>query len=1002
MIAREASPAARRRSGSAASARIASPAATGSFAGTSAPFTPVLEEVVRGADPVGDDEREPAGSRLVDDDAPGLVPREEREDVRDREPLGDPLPWDVREEREPHAETLRQGRSGSRSAPEPARTRTRRGSPAAATARTSVSSPFSGARRAIESTATSSGAETGLGAELVSAGAEPVRLGGERRRRRSCRQRARSAPGRRRARASTRGRVSRRREPRPRRGGSWARPPPSRRDASPAARRARSTPRAARRGRRATGTTPRRPGTRTCSSPRSTTTSGFDPASAPNDARARSGTRGGARGTGPGTRRPSRKTARWCGSIVHARRWTVLPAYSTVRSSSGRRAIRSSIAVRNGVGSGMTIVRRTGSSRVAPSQVAAAARSSRARAPPPEAPEASGRQSRVEPERRADERRPLAVRCDCAGERPCGRTPPFVAAVRRLEGVHELRQRLGGLRAGARVERAPRRRHATRARSAGRRAAGQAPRSAGERPAAGSRAAALPAAPTPVRRACGRGRAPRGRCLRQQRREAAPRGRSPRSRRRSCRTAGRARRGHVDRGAPSSGRTATRRVPPSARPRGPVASGAPFPETASARSIIPVPTTAACGLASMRARSRPSQLGQGDVVGVHPRDVAAARGVEPDVQRAGEPERLGVPHHAEPVVADRREHLGGSVGRAVVDDDELEIAHGLAEHAPNRLLDGPRGVAGGEDDRHERRGHGGLRVACAGARRPSASTSSSRRSTAPTTSPRCSTRSTARRIAASGVVVVDQNDDDRVARAARGSSVGRDAASPLAARAVARAQRRARRLSRRISSRSRTTTASTRPTCSSASRGASREDAGLGGLSGRAHGRGRRDGRALARRRAGRSGSDTVWHTANSHTIFLRREVVDAGRRLRRGARARQRDAVVVGRGDRLPRPRAPHGRADRVRPGARDHPSGQGGDAGRARRRSAAATAGASATSSRGTGIRRAPSPGCSSGRPSARSSRSRCSTRRARDSTPRRCRGRLARPSRGEALRS
>ena len=52
------------------------------------------------------------------------------------------------------------------------------------------------------------------------------------------------------------------------------------------------------------------------------------------------------------------------------------------------------------------------------------------------------------------------------------------------------------------------------------------------------------------------------------------------------------------------------------------------------------------------------------------------------------------------------------------------------------------------------------------------------------------------------------------------------------------------------------------------------EDAGLGGLSGRAiAGDGATVGRWPGSRRP--IGLDTVWHTANSHTIFLRRDVVD-------------------------------------------------------------------------------------------------------------------------------
>ena len=64
---------------------------------------PVLEQIVRGADAIRQDEREPARRRLVDDDAPRLVGREQGEHVGDRIALGDPVPFDVRQHDEAHA-----------------------------------------------------------------------------------------------------------------------------------------------------------------------------------------------------------------------------------------------------------------------------------------------------------------------------------------------------------------------------------------------------------------------------------------------------------------------------------------------------------------------------------------------------------------------------------------------------------------------------------------------------------------------------------------------------------------------------------------------------------------------------------------------------------------------------------------------------------------------------------------------------------------------------------
>ena len=64
---------------------------------------------------------------------------------------------------------------------------------------------------------------------------------------------------------------------------------------------------------------------------------------------------------------------------------------------------------------------------------------------------------------------------------------------------------------------------------------------------------------------------------------------------------------------------------------------------------------------------------EGDVVGVHPRDVRPARVLERHVERAGEPERRLVPDDAHTRVVDRREPVARPVDRAVVDDDQLEV-----------------------------------------------------------------------------------------------------------------------------------------------------------------------------------------------------------------------------------------------------------------------------------------------------------------------------------------
>ena len=63
---------------------------------------------------------------------------------------------------------------------------------------------------------------------------------------------------------------------------------------------------------------------------------------------------------------------------------------------------------------------------------------------------------------------------------------------------------------------------------------------------------------------------------------------------------------------------------------------------------------------------------------------------------------------------------------------------------------------------------------------------------------------------------------------------------------------------------------------------------------------------------------ENLWNRAISFTIFLRARARRSRRRLRRGPRSRGRRSVVLGRGDRLPRARARHGSAHRVRPVAR------------------------------------------------------------------------------------
>ena len=416
----------------------------------------------------------------------------------------------------------RAGRRARRRAPRAARAPARRrrgarraaGRPARRPRATSVSSPFSGASRATESTATSSGPRPASARSSSRRARQPVasapnavdvdRVGED----------GDALRDRRRARASTRARAC------PTTSTSRGvahdvagRPPLDRAPPARRGRRARCSRRGARTGRGAA----RHHATAACDAnvlqPETTTTSGRACPSAREDAERDRVVVAERRGTRPGTRAAARGRPR--GAAARSPRCAAAPMRPR-RARSGRaRAApraRSSIAVRYGVGSGKTIVRRTStgaSVRAGSHGAAAPAR----RAPP--VPAAAGARStgRVGSSRSARSRAAARSPLDAPrpGERPRGRPSRLVARRGARSKAATSRPRAS---AAARpvvvVRRAAPHRRARRAR---RRAASSSGASAAICRSATrrwhSRWSAAPSRRTPAPRACGRGRAPR-------------------------------------------------------------------------------------------------------------------------------------------------------------------------------------------------------------------------------------------------------------------------------------------------------------------------------------------------------------------------------------------------------------------------------------------------------------------------------------------------------------
>ncbi len=352
-------------------------------------------------------------------------------------------------------------------------------------------------------------------------------------------------------------------------------------------------------------------------------------------------------------------------------------------------------------------------------------------------------------------------------------------------------------------------------------------------------------------------------------------------------------------------------------------------DPSSCRSIIPVPTTATPGSSRMRRDDPLEPRREGDVVGVHPRDVGAARVLEPDVECAGEPERRLVPHHAQARVVGRREDARPCrrPSRRRRRRARGRRRSGRARSRPPRRSSPPHRGPRGRRTRAEEPwpgGEGSLRRW----RQPlrSAAVRPRRRDGRPHGRPRGAAR-LARGAEARRVPGARRRPERRRSRPVGASRATRISTSFTCARRAASLARGTWRCrsSRLTSSASPTTTACYPPDL--LERVAHRFAADPGSAGSAAAPRAA-DGRVVGRwpdARIDDHARQRLAHRELPHDLPPPR-ARRARRRIRRGARARLGDAVVVRRGDRLPRARAPARRADRVRPLVRDHAPGQAG----------------------------------------------------------------------------
>ena len=361
------------------------------------------------------------------------------------------------------------------------------------------------------------------------------------------------------------------------------------------------------------------------------------------------------------------------------------------------------------------------------------------------------------------------------------------------------------------------------------------------------------------------------------------------------------------------------------------------------RSIVAVPTTAAGGSARIRARCARATRPR-DVVRVHPGEERRAGSVEADIERPGEAERLRVPRHADARPRSRRVFPRG-VHRTVVDEDELEIRVRLAEDAPHCLVDRRLGVAGGHHDGHERGGHGGLRVACAGGgSRLRPRLRPRRRNGRPDRrAATCSTRSSAGPLGFR-LVVVDQNADERCRDVLARHSAGR-APSASARSGACRGPETPRCRTYRDLVAFPTDDCTYPPGLLAR---VARRFAGRSALDGLPGGRrgGRRHPPLLGARGRPVLTPANLWNRVISYGIFLRRE--SSGGSARSRSQPRPRSGALWSSGEEVEyvAPCRPRGRADRVRPEPDRPPCGQGATPGASSARSGRGTAPASAGS--------------------------------------------------------